>query len=125
MSETNDYQKLAIRLLDLWQEQMTLVAQDPEYQVIFKNWQDRFNSFATADGPSFPFPGQGLTYERNSTAFQQPAGAGKENGAPPPTAASNSRDDTLRELARTLEMLNQRLDRLEQRDDPSKPSGSG
>ena len=48
MSDTADYQKLAARVLDLWQEQLTLMAQDPEYKMLGQEW---LTPFQQAFGP--------------------------------------------------------------------------
>ena len=136
MSDMNDkqetadaYWQLAGRLLDLWQEQMTLMAQDPEYQSIARAWNSQFQ---TGDGLTnpflafpFTFPGQGQDEHPPASAAPPPAGRGQEDGATPPAPPSDSRDDTLRELARTLEQLNQRLERLETGDAAPKPRGKG
>ena len=120
MSDTADYQKLAARILDLWQEQLALMSQDQEYQLLGQEWLAPYSqAFGIQSSEPRTSPD---TPKKSDDTIQPTAGPGQQNGPQTAAPASEQRDVTLRQLADTLRQFNERLDRLEKKR-PS--SGSG
>jgi hypothetical protein len=120
MSEPPDLESLARKFLDLWQDQMTAVAADPETADMITRFMAMMTPGMGALLPmqmggawaGLPPAGEEML-ERIRAAAAAGGAYGAAAGAAPDAAASGRRRDDLDELSRRLARLEQRLDRLE------------
>jgi hypothetical protein len=111
MPEPPELDELARRFLDLWQQQLSAWATDPELARQMGN----FMAFATASVPKAPFwPGAVAPGgSGDGIGGAEAADGAPQRGAAPARAASRGRGVDLGELAQRLAAIERRLARME------------
>src|SRR5262245_41346976 len=111
MDETADLKALASRYLDLWEDQIAALAQDPALSELFRAWMG-LAGMGMAGAGSLPWgPGAGV---RGDGRTETRPGARQPQDRPAAAAApSLDRGDDLARIAERLAALEKRLARLE------------
>ncbi|MEQ8335049.1 hypothetical protein [Nisaea sp.] len=140
MSKQVDYDALARSFLDLWQDQATRMARDPEMRTVAEQWMALFMPFAQSPGepespadrgddgfaPDYREGGAGRAPGAPREAIGEKRGGddglkGNEAGAPAEAGAASAaaipddRDAELERLAARVRELEERLAGLESR----------
>src|SRR5512145_1048929 len=126
MAEPPDLETLARRYLDLWQDQVSAMAADPElaetlgrlFQVMATmgpaGWAELWASASQPLRPDGVATASDDENDQPQTSGKRATRAATPNGATPAAAASGERDDDMARLRRRVAVLENRLAALEQ-----------